>query len=153
MKALSLTQPWASLVAIGAKRFETRSWKTTHRGLLTIHAAKGFPRECRALLAEPEFYRAFHVHDETPDPLPLGAVVAVVRVIECYATTDDFVTDLRREDPCEIRFGDYSPGRYAWKLELVHRLERPIPARGFQRIFNLEPDVAAAVAKASGGAP
>ena len=43
MKALTLTQPWASLVAIGAKRIETRSWSTPYRGLLAIHAAKGFP--------------------------------------------------------------------------------------------------------------
>lgn len=41
MKALTLTQPWATLVAIGAKRIETRSWSTTYRGPLAIHAAKG----------------------------------------------------------------------------------------------------------------
>ena len=33
MKALCLHQPWAYLVAIGAKRYETRSWKTRYRGL------------------------------------------------------------------------------------------------------------------------
>lgn len=40
MKALSLWQPWASLVAIGAKTIETRSWSTSYRGPLAIHAAK-----------------------------------------------------------------------------------------------------------------
>ena len=43
MKALSLTQPWASLVVIGAKCYETRSWATNYRGPLAIHASKGFP--------------------------------------------------------------------------------------------------------------
>ena len=43
MKVLTLTQPWATLVAIGAKRIETRSWSTKYRGPLAIHAAKGFP--------------------------------------------------------------------------------------------------------------
>jgi activating signal cointegrator 1 len=44
MKAITLTQPWATLVAIGAKRIETRSWPTNYRGPLAIHAAKGFPK-------------------------------------------------------------------------------------------------------------
>jgi hypothetical protein len=44
MKALTLTQPWATLVAIGAKTIETRSWPTSYRGPLAIHAAKGYPK-------------------------------------------------------------------------------------------------------------
>lgn len=39
MKALTLHQPWSSLVAIGVKTVETRSWGTTYRGPLAIHAA------------------------------------------------------------------------------------------------------------------
>ena len=42
MKALTLTQPWATLIAVGAKRIETRSWGTSYRGRIAIHAAKGF---------------------------------------------------------------------------------------------------------------
>jgi len=41
MKAITLTQPWATLVAIGAKQIETRPWSTSYRGQLAIHAAKG----------------------------------------------------------------------------------------------------------------
>ena len=43
MKALSLTQPWAELVVLGEKQWETRSWRTSHRGRIAIHAAKKFP--------------------------------------------------------------------------------------------------------------
>ena len=43
MKALSLTQPWATLVVIGAKRIETRFWHTSYVGPLLIHAAKAIP--------------------------------------------------------------------------------------------------------------
>lgn len=43
MKALTLTQPWASLVALGVKSIETRSWATNYRGPIAIHAAKGHP--------------------------------------------------------------------------------------------------------------
>jgi len=41
VKVLSLLQPWATLVVMGIKKIETRSWSTTHRGALLIHASKG----------------------------------------------------------------------------------------------------------------
>ena len=41
MKVLSLLQPWATLVVMGIKQIETRSWSTAHRGTLLIHASKG----------------------------------------------------------------------------------------------------------------
>lgn len=44
MRAISLLQPWATLVALGAKRRETRSWPTRYRGPIAIHASKGMPR-------------------------------------------------------------------------------------------------------------
>jgi activating signal cointegrator 1 len=43
MKALSLMQPWATLLICGEKTVETRSWRTSHRGLLAVHASKTFP--------------------------------------------------------------------------------------------------------------
>ena len=52
MKVLTLTQPWASLVACGAKRIETRPWRTRYRGPVAIHAAQAMPR------AALDFYRS-----------------------------------------------------------------------------------------------
>lgn len=43
MKALTLHQPWASLVALGVKTIETRSWSTKYRGQLVIHAGRSLP--------------------------------------------------------------------------------------------------------------
>lgn len=40
MKALSIWEPWASLIACGTKRIETRSWSTEYRGPLLICAAQ-----------------------------------------------------------------------------------------------------------------
>jgi hypothetical protein len=39
MKALSLHQPWASLIGLGVKTIETRSWSTKYRGPLAVHAS------------------------------------------------------------------------------------------------------------------
>lgn len=84
MKAISLTQPWASLVSIGAKQIETRSWKTPYRGTLVIHAAKGFPSDARILCALQEPFRSvlmkagFNVTGPNKSNfLPLGAIIAV----------------------------------------------------------------------------
>ena len=135
MKALSLTQPWASLVACGAKRIETRSWSTAYRGPLAIHAAMGFPAwarwvafECRSHLelaghtiGEPRGERDRLIHD-----LPLGMVIATCRVVRC-ARTELIVSQISDQ---ERAFGDYSSGRYAWMLADIVRLPEPIPVRG-----------------------
>jgi len=39
MRAITIHQPYASLIACGAKRLETRSWRTNYRGRIAIHAA------------------------------------------------------------------------------------------------------------------
>ncbi len=57
MKAISLLQPWATLVAIGAKRIETRSWATNYRGPLAIHASKS-PKMVNKLTWDEPFYSA-----------------------------------------------------------------------------------------------
>ncbi|NYT68747.1 ASCH domain-containing protein [Pusillimonas noertemannii] len=44
MKALSIRQPWAWLIVHGHKPIENRSWRTTYRGPLLIHAAQGMTR-------------------------------------------------------------------------------------------------------------
>lgn len=40
MKAISIRQPWASLIVAGVKDIENRSWPTTFRGRILIHAAQ-----------------------------------------------------------------------------------------------------------------
>ncbi len=68
MKALTLWQPWATLVAMEVKKIETRCWTTKYRGELAIHAAKGFPKDARAFTLEPVCYEA--VKRAGPHPLP-----------------------------------------------------------------------------------
>lgn len=120
MKALTLTQPWATLVATGAKKIETRSWSTKYRGELAIHAAKGFPKAAR------DFAMTERTLGRVPSRLPLGAVLAIVRLVDVRATFmfDGEISALER------LYGDYSEGRYGWVLELVETFDEPIPAKG-----------------------
>lgn len=101
MKALTLRQPWASLVAVGAKRIETRSWLTKYRGPLAIHAAATRIRsgDIRRKRLPPEIEKALlpaaaaRVAREWPgelgrgvpvDPwyVPYGAVVAIADLVD-----------------------------------------------------------------------
>ena len=146
MKTLTLTQPWASLVAIGAKTVETRSWRTEYRGPIAIHAAKGFPREARDTCE----YMPFVQELERPgiysgsSALPRGAVVATAELVD-VVSTERIYADISRGrwsrhvkggmvmiSDLEFDFGDFSeePMRYAWLLANVVRLGVPIPAKG-----------------------
>lgn len=81
MKALTLTQPWATLVAIGAKQVETRSWFRNYEGELAVHAAKGFPEDARMECIGGPIQRALDAAGFTDeDLLPRGAIVATCRV-------------------------------------------------------------------------
>lgn len=133
MKALSLTQPWATLVALKWKRVETRSWQTRHTGRIAIHAAKGFPKDCK-LFAEEE-----RMLGRVPATLPLGAIVAVATLQGCRRTEDV----AHQLGALERRLGDYTPGRYAWFLSDITELAEPVPCRGALSLWEVPAEVEA----------
>ncbi len=123
MKALTLTQPWASLMAIGAKRIETRSWSTPYRGELVIHAAKGFPKWAREFSKEPPVSVLFDQNYE----FPLSRGLCIVRLLGCFPTSEKGLAQLAfvagvKPNAQELQFGDFSEGRYAWLTEFVRPL-------------------------------
>lgn len=130
IKGISLTQPWASLVATGAKSIETRSWPTRYRGWLAIHAAKSYPGWARELAAAPPF--SCHLHGRR---LPTGAVVALARLVDVAPTSrrhggEPACPFAPAEGTEEFEFGDYSEGRFMWRLEGTVPLETPVPCKG-----------------------
>lgn len=146
MKALTLTQPWATLVAIGAKRVETRSWSTNYRGSIAIHAAKGFPPEARELCGEAPF-RDYLVKSPVwsrADLLPRGVIVAVADLAE-IAPTRGFVPPVffDTRSPYERMFGNYEVGRFAWLLSNVRKLDEPIVCKGALGLWEVPADIVA----------
>lgn len=158
MKAISLWNPWAMLVALGLKRFETRSWDTSYRGPIAIHAAKVFPKIARASCHHSPIADVVVRHRLTGlscsgkvwYDFPFGAVVAIAELTDVYLITEDGLYQsryLRTEGPKklplpsepELSFGDYTPGRFAWELKNIVQLKLPIPTKGGQRIWNWTP--------------
>lgn len=138
MKAFSLWQPHASLVIKGLKHYETRHWWTRYRGLLAIHAAKRWTKAEILLTADlRDRFRVttFDCLEYWPTvPLPLGAMLGIVRLVGIYQT-QEIAPHLSL---AERAFGNYAPGRFAWKLEVVEVFETPIPTAGHQGFWNWE---------------
>lgn len=149
MKALTLTQPWATLVAQGAKRFETRSWSTPYRGPLLIHAAKNWSRDDRELCFDEPFVDCLspELRRHEPALLPMGAIVASAMLVCVFATNGPIFRRVFAQEAAEHEreFGNYAPGRFAWRLDQVQALSDPIPCRGALGLWTPPNDVIAEV--------
>jgi hypothetical protein len=153
VKALTLHQPYASLIAVGDKRVETRYWRTGYRGRLAIHAAKRPP-----YLGGITLERLGAIFDSLNTmllrTLPRGVVIATAELVACVPVEKvDFDPDWHGNpagllhdpsdaeaiiaSPLESYFGNYTPGRFAWLLRDVQPIE-PVPARGQQGLWNWE---------------
>lgn len=141
MKALTLTQPWATLVALGAKRIETRSWRTNYTGPIAIHAAKGFPTWAKETCWRDPFDEVLRglLGDGTwkcidPKTLPTGCVIATANLDGCRFT-QDVVNQISGQ---ERGFGDYGHGRFAWFLSDIKVFYPPILAKGALGLWEWE---------------
>lgn len=135
VKAITIRQPWASLISLGHKHFETRSWQTKYRGKLAIHAGLTVDKDaCR----EPYIKLILDHCGLSETNLPTGKIIALCQLKGCYqvksenderivAYGDDYVLFIDPEEAC---LGDLSIGRYAWRLEEMQTLLFPIQAKG-----------------------
>lgn len=162
MKAITIWQPWASLIAIGAKGFETRGWFTGYRGPIAIHAAKKDVREImRGLPSDVQremfncLYRHFGIGDGALKRMPTGAIIATARLVNVWyiGLGRDGPEGIRQEKDkglCmkephlfptaqERHFGDWTPGRYAWEFADVRPLLKPVPISGKQGLWDFYP--------------
>lgn len=118
MKALTICQPYAHLIAIGEKPIENRSWETSYRGTLAIHAGKSLD-----WMSEGDQQRY-------PD-MVFGAVVAVARVVACLA-----ISSVAWPHPFEdLLEHEHANGPWCWVLKDVRRLRRPVYCKGAQGLW------------------
>ena len=155
MDALTLWQPHASFVAVGDKTSETRTWAAPRHlwGLpLAIQAAhravtsdyvKSWPAELLRACAQ-TFGADWLAR------LPLGKVVATATLLDCGEVVffderhDGSLTAVCDNGASGFsvdvdHLGDYSVGRWVWRLTDIVALSEPIPARGRQRIWRWQP--------------
>lgn len=140
---LSLDQPYASLVAQELKRYETRSWQRSHRGLIAIHATvKEFkPTHYRGSEWVEFWQHIYRLYDERKFDywgLPNRCILAVADLMDIQPV--EAVRDTISAQ--ERAFGGYvsvEKQRYAWKLENVRAFQQPIERAGFQTLWKWTP--------------
>ncbi len=154
MYAITLHQPWASLIALGLKTVETRSWPAPQRLVgqrIAIHAGKRVVRQPGAAI-EREL-RARLGHDWRLI-IPTGAVLAsavlagMARVAHVDPLIGHAVHDLITEVSCAVGtrrtpidpWGDFSAGRWLWFLADVEALPDPVSAMGRQSFWRWHGD-------------
>jgi hypothetical protein len=141
LKAITVLQPWATFLAIRAKRNETRSWATKHRGPIAIHA--GLKPVSLDDLRQPGILQALRRHcvipedmrlELIPDYLPLGQVLCIADLIDCHKT-EDLTQEGEIQLTEEFYLGNYAPGRFAFEMEVLDTFDPGIPFRGAQGLW------------------
>lgn len=84
MKALSIRQPWADLIIHHGKDIENRSWPTSFRGTIYVHAAKKWGREEKENM---EWAINFLDIQDAGEPV-LGAIIGTVDIVDCVVASD-----------------------------------------------------------------
>lgn len=121
MKAITIKQPWATLIAEGYKEYEFRTWKTKYRGDILIHAGKGIDKKAME--------RFKHLNLE----YPVGKIIAKAIITDCVKVDDRLRDVLAKKDPIVYKgvinktSNDWDG--YGFKLENIEKIN-PIEVNG-----------------------
>lgn len=147
MKALTIIQPFAELIATGRKRVENRSWYTGHRGPLLIHAAKA-----KRYLGE-SVQELAQDYDLPPDSISFGAIVAVADLIGCVTLQPNLaqrnvyqrsflVPQWAKQIHPWLEDHEHTEGPCCWILANVMRLPEPVVVGGALGLWSPSESVA-----------
>ena len=131
MKAITIWQPWASLLACGAKQYETRSWATKYRGPVAIHAVAKEPRESAIREKLDQFPKKrtamLDALELEPQPdrhqncmtLPRGCIIATAELVGCYEIAGEPEASIFRNDYSFLFYKDKSSPYSSGPLNIV----------------------------------
>lgn len=133
MKTITICEPYATLISRGIKRVENRTWPTSYRGPLAIHAGKS-----RDWLDLNDDGTADEEYGIPLSEMAFCCVVAVAELVACLHI------DIIRGGMFDaaypwLREHEHTEGPWCLVLENVVRLPEPIPAKGAQGLWNWEP--------------
>lgn len=138
-KVLTIWQPYASLIAVGAKRIETRGWSTRYRGQVLIHAAKRWDNERADDFARvKKILGGYSFESNLPgnpglSPMgeTLGKVLCIAELVDCTEMPTP------PQGTLDADFGWFGPGRFGWQLESVRPFDPPFELRGQQGLWEV----------------
>jgi hypothetical protein len=137
MQALTIHEPWATLLVKGKKQFETREWQRNYRGLLAIHSGKqsvdieDYPLGLSEILDDSKI---------TQDNLNNNKqkIIAIATLKDIHLMTDKFINE---QSELERLTGFWEPRRFAWELTNIKLLPEPIAARGMPGLWTVPDNI------------
>lgn len=129
VKALTVCQPYAEMLARGpaVKPAENRTWSTSYRGVLWIHAGRS-----RSWM---------DYEDETTYPgMVFGAIVAVARLAACL-----HIDAAWPDEYAHVKVHEETNGPWCWIPADMRRLARPVYCRGAQGLWVPSADILQAI--------
>ena len=125
MKVITLKEPWASLVVNGYKTYEFRSWKTSYRGKILIHAAKLCDKN------NIDRFKSYNLNYGTSE------IIGEAEIIDCIKVDDEL-----REKLLKIDNNVYSKSgfneTYAFVLTNCKKYDKYISCKGKLNIWKFD---------------
>lgn len=125
MKALTIKEPWATLIIEGYKAYEFRSWKTKYRGKILIHAGMSLEKE------NANKFKDYNLEYSK------GAIIGEAEITDCIFVTKEINEELKKINPLVYGKSGHVE-KYAWKLENVKKYDKPIPVKGQLGLWNYD---------------
>ncbi len=125
MKALTIKEPWATLIIEGYKEYEFRGWKTNYRGKILIHAGKTLEKD---MLDRFKDYNLSY---------SCGSIIGEAILTDCILVTKEFNQELQELNRVVYGRSNHVE-KYAWKLENIKKYDEPIPAIGKLSLWNYD---------------
>ena len=116
MKALTIKQPWATLIQKGYKKYEFRTWKTNYRGDVLIHAGKGVDKCALEKLKDLNL------------EYPIGVVLCKATITDCIELNPQVNNKINESNP--LIYGEKNRVGYAWKLENIRVINSDKEVKG-----------------------
>ena len=132
MKAITLIQPWASLIMLQEKIIETRSWSTSFRGRIAIHAGKKIDKKVFEI---PYYREVLSNYGITASNIITSAIICTCDIVDVRKSED--VRD--HISAKELAFGNYENNRFCWMLENINKIDPVLNVKGMLGLWKYKP--------------
>lgn len=126
MKAITIKQPWATLISEGIKEYEFRTWNTNYRGKILIHAGLSTDKK---VLIDMENYNLEYLNGYILAEADIEDVIIVDKAFKEYLKEKNYIV---YKNIIDSEFNGY-----AFKLTNIKKIT-PIPAKGKLSLWNYE---------------
>ena len=124
MKALTVLEPWATLIVEGKKIIETRNWDTDYRGKILIHSSKTIMRNEDYVQHLLQFVDKNHLNFNR------GCIIGEVDLVDIKPVSLEFLNLVKNTNYIDYITSEWTTCKYVWILDNPKFYDKPIPAKG-----------------------